>query len=81
MPTVKYRNESAVELDVIGLDKIPPGGEVSFSGQFLPPVILANYPGLIEVTEETIDSTPVATPEPTGPTLEAEAPAPEVLSE
>lgn len=55
MPTTKiYYNSSKEDLDVLGVDVIPAGGQVSITTEFQPPVQLANYPGLLDITETGI---------------------------
>lgn len=47
-----YRNDSDKVIDVIGIGEIPPGEHVSLTGDHLPPVIVENYPGLVDVLAE-----------------------------
>lgn len=68
MTTTKiYRNTGTDDLSVIGIGDIPAGEQVSISSEYHQPVVLANYPGLVEITaegyveEKSVDS-PVATP-------------------
>lgn len=50
--TVKvYKNVSDEDLVVIGVGEIPAGEQVSLSGEHLPPVVLENYPGLVDLTD------------------------------
>ena len=52
-----FRNTSKERINVVGVAEIPAGGQVSISGENLPAVVLENYPGLIEVTDEEVNPT------------------------
>lgn len=53
MTTTKiYRNTGKTDLSVIGVGEIPAGEQVSVSSEYHQPVVLANYPGLVELTAE-----------------------------
>lgn len=45
-----YQNTSKSDLNVNGVGVIPAGETVSIASEFQPPVVLANFPGLIDVT-------------------------------
>lgn len=64
--TKVYRNTSKEEISIPGLADIAPGEQVSITGEYLPPVVLENYPGLVDVLEEEANA-PVE--EPTKTTL------------
>lgn len=47
-----YRNNSEKTLNVLGVGEIPAGEQVSVTTAHHPHVILENYPGLAEVSNE-----------------------------
>lgn len=58
MVTTKiYQNTGKEVINVLGVGEIEPGEHVSITSEYHQPVILANYPTVIEVTDES------ATPE------------------
>lgn len=64
MSTKLYRNTSKQPLNVIGVGVIEPGEHISVTTEYQPTVILANYPGLVDATDEPgPDSDSVPTPE------------------
>ena len=69
MPTKIYRNDSTVDLNVVGIGEIPAGEQVSVSGEFLPAIILSNYPGLVDVLAEEEAAAEVGTPVPDVPQM------------
>lgn len=52
MSIKKFRNTSKVDLNVIGIGVVPAGEEVSVSSDYQPHVVMENYPGLVDVTDE-----------------------------
>lgn len=52
MSVKAFRNDGDKELNVPGIGVIEPGQQVGVSGEYLPPIILSNFPGLVDVTEE-----------------------------
>lgn len=53
MPVKIYKNTSKKPIRLPQLDlELKSGEQVSVSGDFMPPVILENYPGLIDVEAE-----------------------------
>lgn len=52
MSTKVYRNTSNEDLNVIGIGVIPAGEQVSVTTEYQPHVVLVNYPGLVEVSDE-----------------------------
>lgn len=52
MPTFLYRNDSAEVYDVPGWGYIGPGQRVSHNGDHATPIVLENYPGLVDVLQE-----------------------------
>jgi hypothetical protein len=52
--TKKYQNTSDQDMSVIGIGTIAAGESVSITTQFQPPVVLSNYPGLVDVTVEEV---------------------------
>lgn len=49
-----YYNTTAEDMNVIGIGLIPAGEKVSVASEFQPHVVLENYPGLTEVSEESV---------------------------
>jgi hypothetical protein len=47
-----YRNDSEEDIDIPGLGEIEAGQQVSFTGEFHTPVVISNYPGLVDVLAE-----------------------------
>lgn len=47
-----YKNTTKQKMNVVGVGEIPAGEQVSLSGNYLPPVILENYPGLVDLEAE-----------------------------
>ena len=85
MTTKLYRNDSTETLNVLGVGEIPVGEQVSITAEFQPPVLLGNYPGLVDVLAEEAATPSPSTPEeqalvPPAPVSDAPAPA-EVPSE
>lgn len=54
MPTVKiYKNTNKKDtLNVLGIGEIPPGEQISIVTDYHTPIIMENYPGLVDVIEE-----------------------------
>lgn len=50
--TVLYENQGKHQLNVPGIGEIKPGERASITSEYLPPVILENYPGLVDITDE-----------------------------
>lgn len=50
--TKVYKNTSKLPIDVLGLGVIKPGDQVSVSAEYHQPVIVENYPGLVDVLAE-----------------------------
>lgn len=48
-----YRNDSEKKIRIPQLDlELKPGEQVSVSGEYLPPIITDNFPGLVDVEAE-----------------------------
>jgi hypothetical protein len=60
MSAKKYRNTSDKDLNVIGVGLVPAGEEISVISEYQPHVIMENYPGLEDVTDEQGPSNPPA---------------------
>lgn len=56
--TKTFRNTTKETINVLGVGEIPAGEQISLTGEFLPHVVVANYPGLIETTDEEEVPTP-----------------------
>lgn len=53
MPIVKiYKNTTKEDINVVGVGLIPAGEQVSLAGEQHWPVVLENYPGVIDVVAE-----------------------------
>lgn len=52
MTTKIYRNDSKKAMNVLGVGEIPAGEQVSLTSEYPPAVVLANYPGLVDVVAE-----------------------------
>lgn len=53
MPTTKiFKNTSKKTLNVLGVGEIAPGDQVSITAEYHQPVVLENYPGLVDVLAE-----------------------------
>lgn len=52
MPTFLYRNDSKEVFDVPGWGYIGPGQRVSHGGDHATPIVIENYPGLVDVLAE-----------------------------
>ena len=52
MPTKVYRNTGKEKINIPGVAELAAGEQVSLTGDYLPPVIIENYPGLVDVTDE-----------------------------
>ena len=76
-----YYNSTDTDMNVIGVDIIPAGQSVSITADNQPAVVFANYPGLVDLSEQdapqveavvsaplTTDPTAQATPAPADPT-------------
>ena len=50
--TKVYKNTSKVPIDVLGLGVIEAGEQVSVTGEHHQPIIVENYPGLVDVLAE-----------------------------
>ena len=50
--TKVYKNTAKAPIDVLGLGVIKPGEQVSVTGEYHQPVIVENYPGLVDVLAE-----------------------------
>jgi hypothetical protein len=48
--TKQYFNTTDKVINVIGVGEIPPHDRVSIHAQYQPPVVLENYPGLVDLT-------------------------------
>lgn len=55
MATKVYRNTGDTTLDVLGVGEIAPGEQVSVTSEYQPHVVLENYPGLQEVSDEEVN--------------------------
>lgn len=55
-----YKNTTKVAINVVGIGEIAAGDQVSITGEHHQPVILANYPGVEEVTDVVSEDTPAA---------------------
>ena len=64
MATKVYKNTSKDDLNVLGIGPVPAGESVSISGNYLPHVIMENYPGLVDITDEPGPSKPSASADP-----------------
>lgn len=61
MTTTKiYRNDSDKTVNVIGVGEIEPGNQVSITSEYHQPVVLSNYPGVVEVSDEVQTAEPEA---------------------
>lgn len=68
MPTTKiYQNNSDEAVNVIGVGEIPAGEHISVTSDYHQPVVLANYPGVVEVVEEEQKAADEAPQEPAQP--------------
>lgn len=57
MATKLYRNDGKEKIDILGVGELKPGEQISMTGQYLPVVILENYPGLVDLTDpEFVDT-------------------------
>lgn len=52
MATKIYENTTKQPVTILGVGEISPGERVSVSGEYLPPVNLDNYPGVVDVVAE-----------------------------
>jgi len=50
--TKTFHNTTKKTINVLGIGEIPAGEQISVTGEYLPPVVLANYPGLVETTDD-----------------------------
>jgi hypothetical protein len=60
-----YKNTGSKALSIVGIGDVKPGEQLSVTTDYHPPVVLANYPGLVEVTDESGGEVPAE--EPTAP--------------
>lgn len=51
--TKLYRNTSDVNMVVPGIGEVPAGGQVSITSEYPPAVVLQNFPGLVDITNES----------------------------
>jgi hypothetical protein len=47
-----YKNTTDKKVNVVGVGEIPPKSQVSISADQHFPVVLTNFPGVVELTEE-----------------------------
>lgn len=65
LTTKIYKNTTDQDMNVVGIGEIPAGEQVSLSSENLQPVMIANYPGLVDMTEmptkdiEALDDAPL----------------------
>ena len=52
MSTKVYRNDSSEPISILGVGEIPAGDQVSITSEYQPPVVIENYPGLVDVLAE-----------------------------
>lgn len=50
--TKLYKNTGKQTLNVIGVGEIEPGQQLSVNSEYQPPVNVANYPGLVDVSAQ-----------------------------
>lgn len=50
--TKVYKNTTKETINVLGVGEIKGGDQVSITTEYQPPVNLANYPGLVDVSAE-----------------------------
>lgn len=70
MSTKLYRNDGKEKLNILGVGELKPGEQISVTTEYQPPVIMANYPGLVDLTDpnfvdtkvESVDEAEVAQP-------------------
>lgn len=55
MPTKLYKNTGKEALSIPGIGDLEPGEQVSLTGEYLPPVIVENYPGLADITDAVVE--------------------------
>lgn len=68
MPTTKiYQNNTNQAVNVIGLGEIPAGEHLSITSDYHQPVVLSNYPGVVELVEEEQKAADAAPQEPEQP--------------
>jgi hypothetical protein len=46
-----YKNTNKTAVNVTGLGEIPAKSQVSVTSEYHQPIVLANYPGVVEVVE------------------------------
>lgn len=53
MVTTKiYQNNGKATVNVIGLGEIEPGAHISVTSEYHQPIVLANYPDVVELVDE-----------------------------
>lgn len=52
--TKTFHNTTSKTINVIGIGEVLAGEQISVTGEYLPPVNLANYPGLTETTDDEV---------------------------
>lgn len=53
MTTTKiYKNTSKKTVNILGVGEIEPGKQVSITSEYHQPVVLANFPGVVELVDE-----------------------------
>lgn len=84
MVTTKiYQNNGKETVNVIGVGEIEPGEHISVTSEYHQPVVLSNYPDVVELVEEEQKAeveVPAAPVEPTAP-LAPEQPREETQNE
>lgn len=63
MPTRLYKNTSDKDIDVVGIGEIPAGEQVSVTSDNLQPVMLVNYPMVVDITDISVDTETIETVE------------------
>lgn len=59
MATTKiYQNNSDQAVNVVGVGEIPAGEHISVTSDYHQPVVLSNYPGVVELVEEEAKAEP-----------------------
>lgn len=61
MSTKIYRNTTSKTVNVLGVGEIEGGSQVSLTTEYQPAIILENYPGIIEVSDEVSTKAATAT--------------------
>ncbi|MDE2100933.1 MAG: hypothetical protein KGL39_27045 [Patescibacteria group bacterium] len=63
MATKIYENTTNKPIEIVGLGTVAPHDRLTEVGEYLTPVNLANYPGLIDVLADEAENGPAPSPE------------------